>query len=698
MAQSGHLARFSLPSGFLQALDLLGDDSHHVDESDGFALGDMPAAFSPSRLSSPERDENSRAALPAPSSLADDDGALFQRLLLLDQQDADGELSPQPIALESRRSSIVEDRVSIWRHSASEHSDFLVVSLATMAREAILLLEGGGGGGGVDHGKPRYALCFLAAAWSPLLNSSYVVERVVRVVMNFLIAYDVAASRDALDVTPTSGTTDPSVVRALGLRENLYLALQAFLLAMDEIVPRAITAEESLSLATTTILLLIYPNALSTGKRALLKTILAWLGDLWALSEQDAADCCFSRIAPSVTTGAFEVYARLDARYWVKRLDRIASNGGLSHDDTTLLSLLRIFTEAHPTGPFRLLYLFNGGSNMADPLQSALTRRAFLASPCRAPMLWPPLELLARGGHLRFLERVDLHSYIVTSQTVRTLQQGLQADQRGDAASRGSRPYSSDPQSLSALARSSARHVFRTPTGLLLDRRLHTRLPLCWMLMLQRAKQEGALKNQDRWWLTYFVLDTLGAGGEEGGAVVSDVVDIEDLVGATQTICTKKFGAEQAAHIRGKVKNYEEDVVRKREGDNPSIASSACVAMRDASVMGLSADRGAGCPFAAQNRTHPAAQRASLHALLEDQLNGSAEGRSYLAAHPNAFDSILDFAEAANQEEGCLAHYNMLLKVRHGERAALRTRRLVYPVHFAQFQAMRDTPSSTAYL
>lgn len=185
------------------------------------------------------------------------------------------------------------------------------------------------------------------------------------------------------------------------------------------------------------------------------------------------------------------------------------------------------------------------------------------------------------------------------------------------------------------------------------------------------------MHNEDRWWMTNFVLDVIGSE--------PDVVDIEDLVLGFQSAC-REFQQKHAAHVRAQAARHQPTAQKHVEQEQPEFVLSNCKAMGKG-FFAKSDRRGSACPFAEVNSA--TMDRGEVKKILEWQL-GEDPTTALGAADLNA---ILDGVDNHDAAVGCLAHYNAMLRKRLGARAHEREKKITFPAQFTQFQCLHSKPN-----
>lgn len=468
-----------------------------------------------------------------------------------------------------------------------------------------------------------------------VLKLPHVAGQVMRVAINFLISYHFATR------SSRSGLIDNNMASLL--RGSLTDVWNAFALAMDDIVPGTSASQQGLTYALLdAIFFCIYPNALASGKKRLVRAIVDFTADMAMAAPTAECASVLRRLMPSLETTAADVLLLLrDKQQWL-----------MEQTYSDLPRGLKRSTIDNGDWPVPL-DAFDGGAKMAvDPLESSVTLQRYLAGPRRAVMLWPASTSTVEAAH-----DIADSEFTLSRQALRVASisgPGVHGD-------------------FQEKAQGAVRSVVRTPLGMLTAPENRSLLPLCVCSTVERAQRVGELKNEDRWWLTNVVKDSMG--GSE--------VDIEDLVLGFSTLCRRNFGIKQQNHVRAQAARHAVLLDEQRLNNRPLVVTTACAAMLTP-TFAYTSRRASACPFAAQNAQ--SLTRSNVNELLQWQLG--AKGVDALGTE--RVEEILSAVDELNPQRGCLAHYNAMSVARHGTKTPMRDKKLVYPVHFIQFQAMRD--------
>jgi hypothetical protein len=562
-------------------------------------------------------------------------------------------------------------------------------------RRGLFSVLGGGGGGaaGVSSQEEEVKLMRLRLmvmgqrvvaleretlgkdAWFPkeLLRLPRLCQDVVQAALHFLLGY-AYATRFEYEETRSGETAayQPSLIMAL---DSLLDYLQDR--GLFELL--GVTDDGTLlECVASVIFFVLLPHALEQGKTFMVRACLAWMSDTFALllesddiepEEKQHVLQTSRALFPDFHHTALDMATVLRARrcaYGVRR--------------TCLARLAWIQDQASHNSSAEAAAAAATHSKPFDPFQTVDMMLAYVASPLRAPLVWPTFRGSKEAGSTPLPDDTSFHLVAFTARDASKTRMAMASLRALSGGGGGGAGGSSRSEEM--LARSQL--TFKTPTRLMHDSKVQQYLPACWLLLMERGKRAGELHNEDRWWMTQFVYDTLG--GTEGG------VDIEDLVESTQRLCRKNFGIKQAAHIRAHATQHAEKVEEQRLGGKPLVVLPSCNAMGKSAFAYTSDRRASACPFVPQNADSVGGE--AVRRLIEAQLRATPEGQQYLEAHPDCLEDIVRAANHGEQDAGCLGHYNLLVRVRHGEASLPRTSHIYYPSHFAQLQALRDRPSS----
>ena len=183
-------------------------------------------------------------------------------------------------------------------------------------------------------------------------------------------------------------------------------------------------------------------------------------------------------------------------------------------------------------------------------------------------------------------------------------------------------------------------------------------LPLCAVSVLERGLRAGGIHNEDRWWLANFVSDI----GQ---------FDIEDMGSMFDQLRNMTF--DRKAHIMAHVQRYPQAIEEQVEAGYAPLMTPGCKAMH-AMKFAKSERRASYCPFASQNQS------------TADEVRQPIKWQG-LDLDATTLDGITEAAIQGHQTEGCLMHYNALIKAT-GLHSA-RTEFIKKPSSFVHMQALR---------
>lgn len=496
-----------------------------------------------------------------------------------------------------------------------------------------------------------------------IMKLPHIAVQILRVALNFIMSWTYAVRFDDNHYA----TVSPDML--VGYRATLQDVLMATRASLSDIIPSPdINSNLFLFAVTDLILTVIYPNALSTGKLRLSRAIIDFIADLAMNASAPPFNgdqpslmpqSLLTQLMPSLDNTAAAVLLRLKERQqWL-----------VDHAYSVVVQGIQRAALGNGNWPIPL-ESFDAGLHMTqDPVQSMLTLRLYLQGPRRAIIAWPA------ASNVAFSQNRGDTQWQISIEAIRA----MHADGVYGGGNNGGR--AANPQ-VQERMRTSAPRLIKTPLALMTDPEHRTLLPLCACSVLERGNRVGALKNEDRWWLTNFTKDTLGG----------ETVDIEDLILGFSSMCRRNFGHRQSQHVRAQAARHSEIINHQLIERRPAVAMPACATMLTADYA-YSQRRASACPFAERNAA--TLSRESVQELMRWQLGGRDEDLKRVP--PAHLKAVLDGVDARDQTRGCLAHFNAMVAVRHGTSQGVREKRIVYPAHFVQLQAMRDVDNQSSH-